>query len=398
MLSAAAATYDDDLFRHLATSLSGAGNVVRVDPSIEALKGFAMQHPVDLWLFDIDAADGFGATFPEALRLLRELDAEATIMVLGDESDSAAVLAAVRAGASNFVDRAASVDTMRSQLPTRARKRNGADSRLLGRMTVIAAGIPGSGENEAAINIAALAACAAAGKGGALLIDCNLPATECDIAFDVKLAYSIRDMLFDLSRLDRTLIDSTITRHEETGLYILPLSLGEADAEPVSAEEIASLVFILRGFFDHVVVNLGAMGPGLLERLAKAGANVLLLVRQYLPSVRACANLLNGAGIDGAARARINLGIVGNSADILLGAEQIGEALEVKSVHRLPAPHVLLANSVNAGRPIALEAPRSPYVAALRTLADLEGDGSLDRPGPRHGLRYLVGKVIPGIA
>ena len=71
-----------------------------------------------------------------------------------------------------------------------------------------------------------------------------------DVAVMLKLApqHTIVDAVGSLDRLDATLLQSLLMRHEPSGLLVLPAPLEPAFADQIGAAEMVQIVELLRTF------------------------------------------------------------------------------------------------------------------------------------------------------
>lgn len=360
------ATADTAIAASLIEALEGVAAVIRSTPDTTSLVELCGKAELDLILLDADPVAGFGTALADAMRSVLAADPGAPVVVLGDEADARAVLRAIRAGATDVIDRDARGEALGGQVGrhlTGAPRGNDAGS---GALTLVMSGQPG-GEGLFAVNLAVLRAKAA---GGALLVDGALPSSEAGAALNVPLNYTIRDAVQDLARLDRTLLSSALGRHEPSGLHILPLAVAGEEVHDIATEAIASMMLVLRALFGEVVLNVGGIRhPGLLAEFVRAAGRIYLVAPQKFTAVKACRDLLVQIGPSGPALDRITLVVEDHMPGISLTDEQMREALGLRRSVRLPAARVELVNALNAGRPLVLDQPRAAYSRALQTLA-----------------------------
>lgn len=391
------ATFDEDLAERFSGAMEGLATVARSDPSVGALREIVASIGADLVVVDADAGHGMGNDLVERLRFLREMHPGLSVVAVGDESAVQTVLMAVRAGASDFLDRDNSREAFRAQLSDHLKRRGQVERPESGPLTVVVSGRPNEGEGLFAVNLGALISRRRAANGDVLLIDLSLPTTEADLAMDLKVSYTVRDALYDLPRLDRTLLASTVARHEASGLYVLPLALGSEEAQDLSTGNILSLIFVLRGFFSETIVNIGGFRQaGFLAQLAGPAKAIHLVTTQSFASVKACSELLSRAAFDERTRDRLSLVIADYQSDITLNEEQISQALGISRVHRLPNARAMLVNSLNTGRVVSLEAPNSPYAQAVSGVLEPQNGRRRGIRESAGGVRGLLGRLVPG--
>ncbi len=316
--------------------------------------------------------------------------------MLGDSGDAQAVLAAIRAGASDFLDRNSDGDQLRGELQrhlTAAASRAPRDS---GQLTSIIAAQPGSGEGLFAANLAALRALR---NRDTLLVDCSLPASDAAAALNLDCHYTLGSAFHDLRRLDRMLLNSALARHGGSGLQVLPLSLPGEDLAGLTADRVLSVLSVLRGLFKEIVLLVSGLSyEALLFQAIDAASRCFLVTTQKFTAVKDCNELLRGLQIDGETLQRITLAIDDYHGEITLDEAQMLSALGLRRAVRLPPARVELINALNVGEPLALSRPRSPYGRALKRLAaygatEPARPAASERGKARGG---LLGRLLPG--
>lgn len=383
------ASYDAALTNRVSTALDGLAQVGRSDPDAFSIRDAVLRAAPDLVILDMEAAAEGGDELIAVIRALTDHDTARHVIAIGDEEHSQAVLMGMRAGARDFLDRSIGDAEMRARVSIyRDRNRRRSDA-AAGRLVVLAAGQPGDCEGSLAISYATLRA-----RSGidTLLIDLVPPASEMAAILDIDITYTMRNVLSDEARLDRTLLSSALSRHEASGLHVLPMFAAEGETE-ITTDELINIVAVLRGLFGEVIVNVcdGAR-PSLFHSLLREASAVYLVALQKITSVKACSDMLSRADPSAQLRDHVTLLVDAYDDDIKLTDVQIRHTLGLKQSHRVPAARIALVNALNAGTPLVLSQPRSAYTRALRQLAV-----PTPKPAPgraaRTGLFGLFGPV-----
>lgn len=311
--------------------------------------------------------------------LVRRADPLVATVALGDATCADTVLAAVRAGAADFLALDSAPDVFRAQIQRHLRIDDDGHRATPGTFEMVLAPMAGGGENLFAINLAAMKARAGEEM---LLVDCALPGTEAGAALDLKFGYTIQDAIKDMGRLDRTLVTSALTRHEETGLMVLPLATEAApDVDGVAPEVLARLVGVVRPLFRHTLLNAGGVrSPGLLLEFMQAATRIYVVCPQKFTAVAEAQRLLERVGPSADVFRRMVLLVDEHQSAISLTEDQMRQTLGMPVSFRLPPARVELINGLNTGRPYALDHSRSPYAQALAKLCDADLRGPVSGP------------------
>lgn len=392
MQKIAVLSVDDELTDRVSRAMERVATCVQVDPTSANAPTIVEHLAPDMLVIEATTSyPGASSGVFERIAMLRERYPETPIIGLGDELAAQTVLLVMRAGANDMIERDSSIDELRAQLSAhlkqKLRKRN---STVSASLTLVMSGRPDENETHVAVNLAVQKAMAAKGRHEVLLVDVGLPSSEAAICLDLAPTYTFREALDDLLRMDKTLVTSALARHEASGLYLLPLSTGAEDVGDLRPADILSIIFMLRGMFDEIVVNVGHLRHSrLLPQLVEPAAAVLVVTSQHFASIKACSDLSKSRQLDQLIDERFQLLIADYDQRIEIRAERIAAVLGIARVLLLPPARTELVNCFNSGRPLALERPDAPYCRALAGAGAAEA-----KPRERRtGVSRLLAKV-----
>lgn len=303
-----------------------------------------------------------------------------SVVAVGDGLDNQLVLAAMRAGARDFVTYGA-----------RASELNGLIRRLGGRLPSVPVSAARQGELVTLVNarpdadgafVALHLALALQRQADhrVLLVDIGQPAGEALAILGMESAFSFVDAMRNLRRLDQTLIDSAFTRHD-SGLRILSLSDEPGILERVTTAELYLLLGNLRSAFPHVLINLTGVAEGeLSNQLLAQASRVLWLVDQSVPSCKKGLERLRRLRERNLALPRIELLIERYWPSVPPDAPTLGKMFGLELFGVLPASPEARLRSKNIGQNLFDLAPRDPLTVKLRDLADHLGANVAERP------------------
>ncbi|HSB20846.1 MAG TPA: P-loop NTPase [Anaeromyxobacteraceae bacterium] len=309
-------------------------------------------------------------------------------VVVGPRKDADLILRAMRAGASEFVV-AAEPDHVLEVTRAMLLPAGGAE---LGTVTTVFAPKGGVGATTLAVNLAG--ALERRGEPTCLL-DLDLEMGDVLTFLDLSSSYGIADVVANLHRLDRDLLESSLPRHR-AGFHVLAQSNKIEDAEAVDAPALGRLLDFLRRHFRHVVVD-GVRGFGDLPLAAlDASHRVLLVVTQEIPAVRnarRCVELFRrlGYGSD-----RVRLVVNRHQRKSRIPDDLLAQTAGLEIAARVGNDYPLVDRSIHAGELVADGAGRSSLARDLLGLVDLVVE-------PRQGAvratsllqRVFAGRVVP---
>ncbi|WP_269714209.1 AAA family ATPase [Caulobacter sp. NIBR2454] len=360
-----------------------------IDPSV-ILHAAADLKP-SLVLVDRDPASGLQASVAEAASLLRQADPDMAIVVLGDASDAAAVLEAVRAGCVDFLDARDSTDAMAEALERNLQTAVLQANAAPGTFTCVVACDPSGAAVQLALNLAL----ERARRGrDILLIDGGAQTSDAAATLDLKPGYFLYDAARDANRLDRALMNAALSRQEDAALSYLPTA-PDAERRAELAPDLAlRILSTVRTLYEETVFYAGEHhDPALLGPCVKAAGRTLVVCPQKFTAAKDTAALLARLELDRATRGRIQLVIDEYEPSISLGEQHLLKALDLARAWRLPKARPELLEAVNLARPVVHHAPRSPYAQMIARIAE---DGDPAEAADRPTLLKRLAQRLPG--
>jgi pilus assembly protein CpaE len=317
-------------------------------------------------LIDLSGSDTL-AMLPQIIASVAASAGDVPVITIGDANDAAAVLAAVRAGSNDVIDREEPIANLRAHLERRLASADECKPGEVCGFSVVLNAQPGGGGGLFALNLAVLRATRAK---EALFVDCQLPASEAGAALDIGISYSLADAARDISRMDRTLLLSAIAHHAPSGLSVLPLAVRAGDDLSISHEGLLAALRTIRPLFRNLVLNAGGLrDPGVLNVLTDWATSVHLICPQTVTALRHARDLLAALPSRFDAAERVQLVVDQFSPRIELSPEKMRAALNLDRVIALPDARDELINGLNIGRPYVLARPRAPYSQAIAAAA-----------------------------
>ena len=375
MITAVVITGDAALTARLATVLEGAAMVATAQPSIDAITLVITELNPRVVFVDIEHPGSNDRSFADILAVIRKLRPDQYVIAVGDELAPHKILAAIRAGANDYVDAGSSADELRERTLSHLKPSAARTETHSATVTMILSGRPNDGESFVSMHLAAARAKAGGGRADVVLVDFNLPISECEMAFGVALNYTVADAIADLPRLDRTLLASALPRHEATGLYFLPLAAAAKPLSLPSSSSLASLLDVLCSTFNDVVVNLGCLRHSdVLTEILPLASRLVMVTTQSLSSICCCSDVLRKIRAQGVITEKDVLAVSECYRGVEPGAEKITKALAIASAVVLPPERAFLLASLNEGALPMLSHPHSAYTRAIESLMRLVYD------------------------
>lgn len=364
---------EPDAKRAAAIASSVTGPVAVVDTLVDAAIALAAgtEPPVVVG----GSADATAvASFTSELRSARS---DAVIVVLRPDLDEKVTAQMAAAGVSHVVaaehpERLADVLSPGDDPQTRQ-----------GGIVTVFSAKGGTGTTTVAVNLAA--ALSGGGASPTCLVDLDLAFGDVAIGLGLAPKQTLADVM--AGTLDAEL-DGLLATANQLAVDCVLAPVDPARAETVPAELVTELLEVLRGRYDHIVVDTASQLSELVLAALDAADHHVLVTS---PDVAAMKNLrLTLDTFDLLGYPAKHRTVVLNRAGTAKGltAEEVRVALGRPADVAIPDTSDAL-DALNRGEPLVLTAPSHPASIAVRTLAEkLSGTPTVPARAARRGLRW----------
>lgn len=224
----------------------------------------------------------------------------------------------------------------------------------------------GSGKTIVSTNLAV--GLAARAPGDVVLLDLDLQFGDIAYALGVTPQHTISDAISVLDDLDATTLKVFLTRHR-SGLYALCAPDEPAAGEVIPAAAVTTVIGLIASQFGYVVIDTaGGLNEHTLAALDMS-TDVILLSDMDVPSVRNLRKALDA--LDTLGMRSPTRHFVLNRADSRVGLTKSGIAAAAGAAIDLELPSSRdVPMSLNEGRPLVSDNPRSPTARRLAELVE----------------------------
>ena len=331
---------------------------------------------------------------PQRFGLIHNITASGgVVIVISPTKDPELILRAMRAGAREFVLES---DHEELRMAVRSQAKSAEHSDGLGTVITCFGAKGGVGSTTIATNLSG----AMAKKGMRVcLVDLNLHLGDVHSFMDVTGGYSISDVVSNMIRLDRDLLDSSMTKHS-SGVHVLAQSGKMEEADQVKATDIVGLIQFLRKNYDKVMID-GVRGFDEISLAALDASQFLLMVMtQDVPAVRngqRCLDLFTRLGYD---ETKIKLVLNRFQKSSKITPEVIAETLKLQVAHTISNDFVSVIDAINRGMLLSDVAPRARLTQDIDELVPLLSGERKERVRRNSLLGTIFGskKVADGAA
>jgi pilus assembly protein CpaE len=320
---------------------------------------------------------------------------------------------AVLAGARGFVSKPIEPDdlvgAMRQVLSRRAPIAGAEAGETIGSVVVFCAPKGGTGRTTLAINTSI--SIIQVSKQPTVLVDADYAAPAVDVALNLRDGRDISELRSKMSRLDRDLVASVLTKHE-SGLSVL-LAPPPADmTEPFTLPQVQQVLVWLKRMFPWVIVDLGLPLDETAYAFLDSADLICMSVLPEMVGLRNARLMFDQLVERGYPEDRIWLILNRRGLPGGIGPAIIEEWLGRKIRYAIPNDQALATETINRGVPFVLGHRRSAVTKACMGLASqlnrtlsAEGGavaeeaveaGAAVAPSPGHR-RRLLRPVLAGL-
>ena len=296
---------------------------------------------------------GKGPSGVEGIRILSQEAPDLALIVAGPELSADALLAVIRAGATEYLPRPFSREDVQEAF-SRVRRRAMVGSTEAppspGRVTTVFSAKGGTGVTTIATNLAV--ALRRLTRKEVLLVDLAPSMGTAAVAMGIEPRYTYLDLIQNFHRVDEELLRSFLETHE-SGVHVLASPVSPGDEVSPSSDDLSALIELWKKHFDYIVIDGGSTFSSQLMTVLHRSEDRLMVAIPELPALR---NLKRAIDLFVRTNGKI-------PPRLILNQYREGSGLSVRDVeeglaHRVAAvlekDDAGISNSVNVGRPEVL--------------------------------------------
>ena len=298
----------------------------------------------DVTLVDIPADNPQLAL--RAIELLHQEMPDTAIFAIGSLNHPQVIVNAMRAGAREFIERPTSTtDLLEAFVRLTASQRRGRQEGLRGKVFSVVNAKGGNGATTVAVNLALALQTA---YGQTALVDLA-PLGHDALHMNLKPVFTVADATRNLHRMDASLLESFMTRHNG-GLQLLAGTNVPAAVDPSTAEFVR-LFDMLVTHYRYVVVDASSRFDAASRLIASLSETVLLVACTDVASLWSAARVQQYLGEAGS-RERVRL-VLNRYRKVSGFSEADAEAaVGAKLLWRVPNQYFAISTAIDRGTPV----------------------------------------------
>ncbi|HUK23661.1 MAG TPA: AAA family ATPase [Terriglobales bacterium] len=312
-----------------------------------------------------------------AIEVIRHNTNDVAVFALGEMNRPAAIVATMRAGAGEYLERDVTPEAIAEALGRFSATRNKARAAAgRARIFTVSNAKGGAGATTVAVNTAIALQEA---RGGVLLVD-FAPLGHAALHMNVRPAFGVYDALQNLHRLDSSLLEGLLTSCKG-GLHLLAAPQQPFSVAPTAAE-LARLFDLLVTHFRYIVVDCSDRVDQTARLLCELSNAVLLVAQADVVSLWS-AGRMRPFLEEGAARDRVRLVLNRYKKIPGFSDEDVEKATTCKLLWKLPNNYQATAPAIDKGVPVAFQDSHDigrsfRALAAVLAEASPSSEGAMD--------------------
>lgn len=370
---ASLARFANGTIREFVTYPPGAGAVAE-----------ALRQDFDVVIIDLDSDPDYALQLVENI----SIDGSTNVIVYSAKPDPAVLMRCMRAGAREFLPIPVSIESMteallrvsarRIEVPAKEATRRSMMQESRGKLLVFMSAKGGAGVTTIASGLAISLAQEFGER--VLLIDLSLPMGDAALTLGLKSEFSTVNALNNFHRLDGSLLNSLIVRHD-SGLHVLPAP-SDITAYRFENDAVFKLLRVARQEFDYVIVDGGSRFEAHDAYMVDDTAEIFLVTQIGVSELRNSNRLVKQLVVDGGPKVEIVINRFDSDASEI-DDYQIKKALTQPIRWKIPNDYAAVRRTQNLGQPLNKE--DSQIARTIREMAESICGKS---PAPKHKKRF----------
>ncbi len=302
----------------------------------------------------------------QAIKLIQRLNSDCpntAIISAAKETSADLILQSLRSGAKEFLRLPVDVNELKTvfdQIADICAGQEGEEIKI-GRMFSIFSSKGGCGTSFIATNIA----CATTEK--TVIVDLNLESGELPLFLGVGTRYSIEDLASRHGKIDDRLINSFVTT-VNPNLDLLAAPREVDPVEKIKPEHVIEALQRLSECYEYVILDLQhSYDPITLAALDQSD-QIILVTTLDIPSLRSAQKAIQIFERTGYSRKKIRILVNRWNKSVDLDLSQVEEFFEEPLMGIIPNDYQAAVNSINMGKPLLKEDPRSKISREIRRI------------------------------
>lgn len=294
---------------------------------------------------------------------------QSTVFVTTPEKNPDWILRLMRAGAQEYLlkpfDRNELLEAMQKAGRLHISRHPGTETVANGKVISVYNPIGGMGTTTIAVN---LAAALAQKSNKVALVDLNFFSGDAAIFLDLNPKYTLSSLTANVSRLDNNFLMSVMARHS-SGVYLLSDPVDVDETVGITPEQIGRIIVFLKSIFEYIVIDTSGPLHGINQLTFENSHKIIYNTILSLPALKNAHRYMDAMQRHGVEQYKIMILVnryLPRSDIKIADAEKV---LGQKIFMTIPNEYSDVNDSINQGKPLVNQYPRSPVSKAIMNIA-----------------------------
>lgn len=224
------------------------------------------------------------------------------------------------------------------------------------------------------------------------LVDLDVHGGELGLFLDMHAPQGLTHLTQDISRLDETILRSTLARHS-SGLQFLASGCKAYDDFKLAPGSMMRILALLRSIHRHVFIDCGHILDPAVREVLDSVDQIIMVTELSLPAIRKTKRLLNILLAAHYPAGKIALVVNRYEKDQKDLVEETEALLSVRMAGLIPNDYGSASEAIHRGKPLAMMASKTPigqwYLQEVGHLIGEQGEGAVSPKGPAKSLSFL---------
>lgn len=168
--------------------------------------------------------------------------------------------------------------------------------------------------------------------------------------------HTLAEVVGNLKRMDSELLHSFVAHHP-SGLHVLSSPDASTSHEPVVTQEFVRTIEFLRGEYDYIILDCDRRQPDLWPSIANASSEILMVTTPEVAAVRDLSRIADGLVVTEGTSSKLKVILNRYTAPHAVAPEQIEKVLKLPIALKLPDSPGEMVHASNSGNTLKFPGP-----------------------------------------
>lgn len=324
------------------------------------------------------------------------------VFLTASRTDPQLLLEAFRVGVKEFLPQPLTrqdVEPALARFEERFKGRTAETEDQAGRVICVIGARGGLGTSTVATNLAT-AVQQARQRESVALVDLDMHGGDLGLFLDLHPSQGVHHLSKDISRLDETIIRSSLVKHS-SGVHFLASGYEGRHEVDLMAGSTMRVISLMRTMHRQVVVDCGHVLEPAVKEALHCSDQIVLVTTLSLPTIRRTKRLLDALGAARYPSDKILLIVnryTNEQKELLTETEKM---LEMRVAGRIPDDYRTASEALNHGKPVTIMAPKTSigqwYLRQIDQFVAAHGAGSKSGDRSKASSTSFFGRYLPSL-